>query len=196
MRKLWLTTVFILGAGAWAAEDDQALRTVPVDEAARLVQAGLGEDVLLAWAAALEPYASVSADTIIKLKDAKVPEKVIAALVRRGGAAQRAAADDVLISRYEVPAARTSRQAETRREYTRDDAVRYTYAEPTRAYYADTPVYYSSYGYRPYYYSSYGYPSYYRWSYPRYYGCGYGSYYWPSSYFSGNGYWGGRSCRW
>lgn len=186
MQKIWFVAVFIFCAHAWAAEGDRTLQAVPADEAARLVKAGLGESVLLAWVAALEPYAAVSADAMIKLKEAKVPEKVIEALVRRGGSTLRATTEDTVGDRDEIPTARSAREAETRREYTRDDAVRYTYVDRARTRYMDTSVYYSSYSYWPYSYGSYGFPSCYRWSYPQCRDYVYPRCYVPS-YFSGYG---------
>ena len=173
LRLLVLNTVCGFGSGALgAAEAEKPLPPVPLEDAVKLVKAGLSEEVLVAWAESLKPYAQVDAETIIKLKQQKVSENVIALLVRRGGTR---AGEVREIGRYEVPSSSQSGaareylsktdyvQAEARAAYTRDEAVRYTYVQPVRTIYVSSnyrypaSTYYSG-GYYPYSYSGY-YPS-------------------------------------
>lgn len=157
-----------------------------VDDVALLAQKGLGEEVLLAYVDRAGSF-TVAADQIVRLKEAGVPEKVIAAMIRKQ---QAPAEQPVLLTRSatDVPVqARTeyvyrsvpAEPAETRTVYVYRPATSYTstYYVPSSTYYYPS-TYYASSWYYPY--SSYYYPS--RWSYPT---------------FSLGLYWGGsRSCGW
>lgn len=170
--KLLIPSILLAFATTFAAEGN--LPTPPIDDAVKLVKAGLGSDVLLAWVEAHPAYASVNADQIVALKKAEVPEKVIAALVRKGGEQKEVEEEVTVIRKYDVPktdaprseSRRESEQKteEAKKEYSEEDAVRYVYRQPTRTVYIqDSPsLTYASYW--PYTYTSY--PYYY--SYPRY----------------------------
>lgn len=204
--------VAALAAPASAAEGPLPL--FPKDDLLKLVQADLGKDVMVAWVESLDTYAKLDANTLIELKNAKVPDEVLAAAVRRGGAkaaeyvVQPASNEVRELARYDVPGLSSSGASKhidqadyerARKAYDEDEAVRYTYRPATTVYdssyvvpstyaYADYswPSYYSSWNYWPYY-SSYGYYDYCR---PRY----YSSCYYPSTrYYSYGGYY-GRSC--
>ena len=103
-----VTAVLFMLASAAAAEGD--LPKAPVDDAIKLVKADLGKEVLLAWVDALPAYDKVESDEIVELKEAGVPESVIAAMIRKGGGrvteeSEREAArtEMEIIRRYEVP---------------------------------------------------------------------------------------------
>lgn len=206
----------VLAAPAPAAEG--SLPAFPKDDLLKLVQADLGKDVLVAWVESLDAYAKLDANTLIELKNAKVPDDVLAAAVRRGGTkaaeyvVQPASSEVRELARYDVPglssgnASKHLDQADyerAKKAYDDDEAVRYTYRPATTVYdssyvvptnyvYADYswPSYYSSWNYWPYY-SSYGY---YNSCYPRYYSHHYSHHYYPRTrYYSHGGYY-GRSC--
>jgi hypothetical protein len=62
-----------------------------IDDILTLAQKGMGEEVLLATVERSKGSFNLSAADILKLKDAKVPDKVIAAMIRHKGAAGEAA---------------------------------------------------------------------------------------------------------
>ncbi|MCW8128880.1 MAG: hypothetical protein KIS92_00720 [Planctomycetota bacterium] len=64
-----------------------AARAESTDEIVKLAEKGIGEDVLLAAVDRSDKGFSLTADDIIKLKQAHVPEKVIAAMLRKKPAA-------------------------------------------------------------------------------------------------------------
>lgn len=189
-RILMLAGLLASASFLWAEDGAGKLPAAPVEDAIKLAKSGVGEDVQIAWAESREAFASVDADTILALKNGGVGEKVIAALVRRGGS--RAAEDRTpyvrVVQRYETPSTGSSNGdavQTARRAYTTEEAVQYTYAQPERVVYASPSyTYYSS--YNPYY-SSY-YPYYYGGYYPYY-----SSYYYPRYSFSFGGHWGGGS---
>lgn len=205
MRNLGLMfAAGLLAASTGWAEDQgepavKALPAAPVEEAIKLAKSGVGEEVQIAWAETRDPYAAIDADTILKLKAGGVGEKVIAALVRHGGQAQAAETRYVrVIRRYDTsserPMAETVREA--RREYTTEDAVRYTYTQPSTVVYSDSYAYpsYAYYGYPSYYspYSYYSYPYYSRYCYPSF------SFRFGGGHYHGGHYHGGyhgRHCR-
>ncbi len=140
------------------------------DDAIQLSASGVSEEVLLAWAQRQEGV-EIAPKDIIALKDGKVSDRVVVALIKRGGE-----------SYPEAPAAE-SRET----EYVEREHVRYvepttssvSYAVPAASYYSYSDPYYPSYYSRPYYYYprnsfsfSFGRPYYYH-SYPRYYSRGY-----------------------
>lgn len=164
------------------AEDQKTNREpAPIAALIKLAQAGVGEDVQIAWIESRPPYATIDADAIIQLKDAKVPEKAIAAFVRNGGAATAerkiaAAKGDgtvTFLGRYEVP--RLSADTPVKNYVTRADyeqvsrvevvpsSVQYVYANPypRYSYSAYSLPYYGYYGSNYYPYSAYrSYPYY------------------------------------
>src|ERR1043165_9000721 len=162
-----------------------------VEDAIRLSQGGVGEEVMIAWAEK-QNTGGLAAQDIIHLKEAKVPDRAIAALIRGGTVsmpAQYAAQTDRHVT--EVPGTSTT-YVQPSTSYTYSDD--YTYP----ASYSSYPYYYSSY---PYYYSSYypyyGYPyrSYYYGGYPYYrgyYGSGLSlSFNFGGGHRYGGGYYGG-----
>lgn len=157
-----------------------------VDDAVRLATGGVSEEVMLSWAERQSGYEITAAD-IVAMKDAKVPDRVVVALIKHAGAPEIAAAEPV------------ERQEVIRREPVRGverEVVRYVDSTPSVEYVSTPGVslvgsyYYPRYrSYRyysyPRYYSyspRYYYPRYYRGYYPRYYG------YYPRYY--GYGYYG------
>ncbi|MCZ7645811.1 MAG: hypothetical protein M5U26_11085 [Planctomycetota bacterium] len=179
---LHLAAVCLFIGGALACAED--LPGAPVEDAVKLTKAGLGDEVLLAWIGAHKAYARVGTDQIVALKEAQVSEKVIAALVRRGGQAASGTVEKV--AEYDLPATTSTRQASryvsesdyerAKTEYTSDEASRYQYNQPAGSVYYASDSYYA-----PSSYISVGYSSYpYSWYYPRYYGnYYYGGYYRP-----------------
>lgn len=83
MRRLQsvLALVLLVGLGGMAAE------TVSVADIVKMANQGVGEDVLLATVERSEGTYSLTAEQILTLKQVGVPEKVIAAMLRKKGAA-------------------------------------------------------------------------------------------------------------
>src|SRR5438105_14620712 len=54
-----------------------------VEDAIRLSQGGVGEEVLVAWAEK-QGSQNLTAQDIIRLKEAKVPDRAVAAMIRTG----------------------------------------------------------------------------------------------------------------
>ncbi|MGD0090381.1 MAG: hypothetical protein ABSE73_10725 [Planctomycetota bacterium] len=129
-----------------------------VDEVISLAQKGVGEDVLTAFVETSGAPSALSAAEIIKLKDAKVPDKVVVAMLQRNAAARVAAGS------------RAYQETESKYRVRRDDnqaTVEYQPA-PQRVVEAPATTYvYSGYPYA--YGSSYYYPGYYPYYYPYYY---------------------------
>lgn len=207
MRTNWLPLLVLVLTVPLAQAEEQAaaapLPAAPLEDAIKLAKSGVGEDVQVAWAESRETFAPVSADGILKLKEAGVSEKVIAAFVRRGGA--KTAEVQIpyvrVIQRYDTgTGTRTVAQAvqQARQEYTREEAVQYTYAQPDRVVYVDRSYSYPS----TYYYgSTYRYPYYSGYYYPRtnWYGSWGGHWghgHWGHGHW-GHGHWshGHRHCR-
>jgi len=72
-----------LGVALLAVGCVRATAAETADDVALLAQKGLGEEVLLAFVERAEGSFTLSADQIIKLKQVGVPEKVIAAMLRK-----------------------------------------------------------------------------------------------------------------
>jgi hypothetical protein len=95
-----------------------AAETVTVDDVLRLAENKLGEEVLLAFVDRAEGGFALSADQIIKLKQVGVPEKVIAAMLRKKAPALAAPAVQVSVPQpqpayeYTAPRIRVIRPAE------------------------------------------------------------------------------------
>ncbi|MCY3018665.1 MAG: hypothetical protein NTW87_06500 [Planctomycetota bacterium] len=140
-----------------------------VEDAIALAKGGLSEEVMLAWAEK-QPGVSLSAADILRLHEAKVPAKIIVALLRNAGNAAAGAARAEEAQPVRI-AERAPAEAQPRRYVERapapaDEApapvqrevIRYverpttTYAEPAVYYVDASPAYYS-----PSYYPSYGY---------------------------------------
>lgn len=105
MRYDVVWAALLLTAGL-CAEDRPA---APVADLIKLSENGLSEDVQIAWIEVQPPYAPVSAEAIVKLKDSKLGEKVMEAFVREGSDAtaqrKRDAAkggEVVFVKTYEV----------------------------------------------------------------------------------------------
>ncbi len=176
------------------AEGRQEAQGSPLGDVVKLVEAGLGADVLLAWVESLKQLDELNSQEIVSLKEKKVPEKVIAALIRRAGrlneaSAPRRSSDDIQVVRnYEVPRITRDnstsrspsesigdtdyRRVETSKPYTRQEAVTYVFRNPSPS----TVLYDSSLVSRSYinaYPVTYSYPGYTycsdytRYSYPR-----------------------------
>ena len=182
-----------------------------VDDAIKLTESGVADEIILAWAEA-QPAEPITSSDIIRMKDAKVSPKMIVALIRNQNraavipASQRErsrnspAFGEQDMVRSETP---VERNTEPSVRYVSQPSVRYvqpavTYVEP--AYYSGYSPYYSS-SYYPYSNSSY-YPYYgssslslsfgsghrhHRHYGSGYYGSGYGSGYGHHGYSSGHG---------
>lgn len=175
-----------------------AVLTLPVfadtvDDCIKLAQGGVGEEVIVAWAER-QNATSMSATEVLRLKDGKVPDRAIAALLRSGRHIQ---------IQQPMPAMQMEQQP-MQQEAQQNVAVPRTISyEPSTTYVESSPVVYSSYSYP--YYSSYGYPYYSGYyggyGYPYYgYGVGlsfnfgrggYGHGYYGGGYRGGYGYGGG-----
>lgn len=161
-----LALLFVIAAGVPAFAG-------VVDDAIALASRGVSEDVISAWAEGKGGEA-ISVDDIVRMKDAKVPQAVIAMIIRQQNRAPAVAAAPAPAQRY----SRTDNYADEAQPAARE-TVRYV-ERPTTSYvtpavyaapavYA-SPVYYSDYYYSypyysscyPYYrpYRSYCYPSY------------------------------------
>jgi len=154
-----------LGVALLAVGCTRAPAAETADDVALLAQKGLGEEVLLAFVERAEGTFTLSADQIIKLKQAGVPEKVIAAMLRKkvpAPAVQAAPAPQAAVAQpqpapayeYTPPRTRIIRAAEPVTVY--DSA-------PTVIYQSDpvyVPAYYPSdyyWGYSsPFIFSSWG----------------------------------------
>lgn len=200
MRTNWLPLLMLALAVPLAQAEEQAaaaapLPAAPLEDAIKLAKSGVSEEVQVAWAETREAFAPVSADGILKLKEAGISEKVIAAFVRQGGA--RSAGEQApyvrVVQRYDTgTGTRTVAQAvqQARQQYTREDAVQYTYAQPERVVYVDRSYSYPS----TYYYGSYYSYPYHGWYYPRTYWHGGWGGHWHGHW--GHGHWHrNRHCR-
>ncbi|MGD0092250.1 MAG: hypothetical protein ABSE73_20230 [Planctomycetota bacterium] len=170
MRKLIIYLVPLVVALASTAFAQTAA------EVAVLAQKGVGEDVLLAFVEASDSSIQLSADDIVKLKDAKVSDKVIVAMLRHHPVARQAAEPQpgftIKRARRPVPAEESQEPVEGQPapEQVVVDRQPVVEAPATTYVYNDYPYsYYSGYDY-PYYYSGY-----YPYCYP-YFGFGYGYY--------------------
>lgn len=102
--------MLVLASASCAAETPAPRPEAPAAELQKLAAAGVGDEVLVAWIEAQPPYAPVAAETIVKLKEGKVGEKVLASFVRNGSQATAerkwaaAAGGEIKeLRRYEVP---------------------------------------------------------------------------------------------
>ena len=139
-----------LGVALLAVGCTRAPAAETADDVALLAQKGLGEEVLLAFVDRAEGTFTLSADQIIKLKQATVPEKVIAAMLRKKAPAPA------------VPALWSSvAQPQPAYEYTAPRTRVVRAAEPVTVYDSTPTVIYQS---DPVYVPAY-YPSDYYWGY-------------------------------
>jgi hypothetical protein len=172
--KLVLAIVVALCVGVPAFADGV------VDDAIKLTQQGLGEEVLVAWAEH-QQVGNLSAAEIIHLKEANVPARAIAALIRAGAMSQAP----------NMPAFAQQQQVPPQNEQFAQPNTVYSSAAPDTTNYvpASSGVYYDSYPASYGYGYGYGYPySYGGYYYPWWYGPGFGlSFGW-----GGYGGWGGR----
>ena len=146
-----------------------------VDDCIKLTQGGVGEEVIVAWAER-QGGSNLSATDVLRLKDGKVPDRAIAALLRAG--------IRVPMMRGEMRPEQPQIQAApaVQRQTVAYEPATTTCAAPSTSYvYTDSYPSYSYYGGYPYY-SSY-YPSY------GYYGYGYPGF--GLSLNFGRGYYGG-----
>jgi len=129
------SAVFAEGNG-----EKRSLSPIPEEDAIKLVKADLGEEVMIAWAKSLKPYARLSREEIIRLKKHGVAESVIAVLIRRGGrpsATKRKKAQVREQEGYQIPSAAPSNSDKQQVEildkdksanpYCRQEAVQYKY---------------------------------------------------------------------
>lgn len=167
MRTSILCALLLVASAALPAFADV------VDDTIRLSQSGASTEVMIAWADQ-QSFASLSSNDIMRLRDARVPESVIAELTRRGTPSVSAPTS-------------TTTYVETPTYYS------------SPSYYYSSPGYYYDYGYGyPYYRSGIGLDfrfgggdRYY--GHGGYYGGGYygGGYYGGHGGYSGGGYYGG-----
>ncbi|MEI6232348.1 MAG: hypothetical protein WCT04_04815 [Planctomycetota bacterium] len=154
-----------------------------VDDCIRLAQGGVGEEVIVAWVER-QGSADLSAADVLRMKDGKVPDRAIAALLRVGVRApmrQMPQTQPQQQPRYQTQEAPIQTVA-VPRTVSYEPATRYVYSEPTSYVYPST--YY--YGGSPYYSSCYN-------SYP-YYSSGVGlSFSFGNGGYYGNRYYGGYS---
>ena len=154
-----------------------------VNDVIQLTSSNVGEDVIVAWAERSHSTATLSVNDILRMKDAKVPDKVIATLIRNGALAQAASAAAAM-----PIVARNEEGRIVQREaapVTQTTEVRYVESQPSTTYVTPSYSYVYSDAY-PVYYGGYYYPR-------SYYGGYYGSSY-PSFGLSlnfGHGYYGG-----
>ncbi|MGD0092749.1 MAG: hypothetical protein ABSE73_22790, partial [Planctomycetota bacterium] len=139
-----------------------------------LAQKGVGEEVMVAFVEASSSSIQLSADDIVKLKDAKVPDKVIVALLRHRPAARQVA--------QERPAPVDNCQAPVVGRPVPEPAVvereRVVEVPSTTYVYDSSPyTYYSDWDYPYTYYGGWGYP--------------YGCYGWGREYYGGGRFGGG-----
>lgn len=99
MRKLifLVAPVIVMLAG-------EAPAAPAVDDVVALAQKGIGEEVLIAFVQASDSAFKISTAEILRLKDAKVPEKVIVAMLRHRPAREEAARQELGIGRADEAA--------------------------------------------------------------------------------------------
>lgn len=187
-----LVALISFGFAGWAAD--------AVDDMVTLAQRGIGDEVLLAKAETSAMPALTTQD-ILRLKEGRVSDRVIATMIRRGTTAQApsrvdytankysAEASDPVIGTPEPLAANVAPQRVI--EVQRAAPVVYGTYDTAPVVYS-TPVVYSS----PIVYAGYSYPRYYGGYYGGYYGrpCYsgyYGSSYCGPRYYGGGSYYGG-----
>ena len=152
-----------------------------IEDAVKLTNSGIAEEVVVAWASKQHTL-DITVKNIVTLKEGKVSDKVILALIKASETA--APAEQRWLNRDGVvesapPPARTAPQAGVARaEQAYDD--RTPTPAPATTYIAPSSVSYVDY--------TYGYPAYY-YSYPYYSSCGYYGYGYPRCY--GYPYYGG-----
>jgi len=205
MSRSVLSLIAVVGlcTAGWAADT--------VDDMVTLAQRGIGDEVLLAKAET-GSMPALSTQDILRLKDGRVSDRVIATMIRRGSSAQAPSRIDYTADKYGTEAtdpvigtpaplavAPVQRVIEVQRSAPVYSTVAYqpaVYAQPVVY---SSPVVYASYNYPRYggYYGGYYgrpyYSSYYGGGYcaPRYYGGHYGRGY--GSYYGGGHYHGHRS---
>ena len=193
-KKVLLLALLCVGASVMAADI--------VSDTIKLTEGKVNEDVILAWAQQ-QPAFQASAENIIALKDHKVSDKVILALIKGNENTPLAASSnrvvdhgwlrksDATIARRVADQTAAETQAPAASEPQAIAAPQTTYIQPsttyvqpaTYVYPATTVAYVDSY---PYYSSYYG-------GYPSYYGSGLSlGFYFGSGYrgYCGNGYYG------
>ena len=166
-NKVFLIALICIGASAFAAD--------VVSDTIKLAGSGISDDVILAWAE--QQHAPITAEGILALKDHKVSDRVILALVKGSentplNVAQlppRTVEDRGWLRRADgatAPAPRYVADNNAQAAPPANIAPSQTYVEAPTTYVAQPTVTYVDYGY-PYYSSYCGYP---------YYGYGYGYY--------------------
>jgi hypothetical protein len=131
-----------------------------VDDAIALASRGVSDDVIAAWAEGKGGEA-ISVDDIVRMKDAKVPQGVIAMIIRQQNRAPAIAAAPAPAQRYSRADNYADEAQPEQRETRYVERPSASYATPAvyaPAVYA-SPAYYSDYYYSYPYYSSY-YPYY------------------------------------
>jgi hypothetical protein len=144
----------LIALGFLAALPLAAAAQTTKEDLKKLVAAGVGDDVILAFVRANGPAPKLSADDVAELKKAGASNQVLASLM---GTAPSAPAPRVVekVVEKEVYVPRTT--------YVTSPAY-YTDAWYSPSYYYSSAYAYPSYTYRPYYSSGWCYPSY-RYSY-------------------------------
>jgi len=198
MRRAVLSVIALVSfcAAGWAAD--------AVDDIITLAQRGIGDEVLLAKVETGSNPA-LSTQDILRLKDGRVSDRVIAAMIRRGSYAPATSRVDYTASKYATDVSDPvigAPERLTTAPVTRERIIEVqrtvpvyssTYSTPvvysTPAVYS-SPVIYAGYS-SPYYGGYYGRPYYSSYSYPRYYGGYYGRGYYGHGHYHRGHYHGG-----
>jgi hypothetical protein len=161
MWKWFISAVLLIGSGF--------IQAATVEDVVTLTQKGVGDEVMLAFVETSEPV-TLTADDILKLKDAKVSKEVVVAILKHC----KPVAHEVIAERQPIvirakaepiraQPVRVVQEPIQQVEIVEAPTVRYVYTDYPSAY-----PYYSYPCYRPYYYpsfsvgfgfSSYGYGS-------------------------------------
>lgn len=169
-----------------------------IEDAIKLTTSGINEEVIVAWAGKQHSL-DVTVKNIVALKDGKVSDKVILALIKSAEAAPAAGQRWIGRDGQVESAPRENQAPATRYEPTYDNNRAVAPYVPSTAYVSPSVSYVDyTYGYPYYSYASYGYPYYASYGYPSY--CGYPYYgYYPGvsfnfgfgGHFHGGGFHGG-----
>jgi len=138
------------------------------DEVILLAQKGVGDDVLMAFVEASKTPIVLSVADLTKLKDAKVPDKVVVAMLQRHPPAS--AAQQPPVSQAAPPAEQpraASQDAQPQPPVTRSDSQAQVDSQPAPQPVVVAPATTYVYSSPPYVYGSYYYP-YYPYYYPYY----------------------------
>ena len=140
MKQQILFVLVVLAAPTVGAVEDQLLSAAPVDEALKMQAAGVEEAVVLEWVKARPAFAELDAAAVKRLRDGKIPEAVVQAMIHRGGLRPELGYN--FVRTYDVPriGSETSKAILTpldyeladRPEALKDyqDLMRYVYREP------------------------------------------------------------------